>query len=436
VAWPLWAIAVLVLTSSLAFGVDVASAAQLTLQWVDNDGTSTFKVERKTGTGGSYAQIATTATGATGYTDTSVAVNTTYCYRVKASNAAGDSAYSNESCNSAAGTFDVTVAKAGTGAGTVLSSPTGINCGSDCYESFTAGTVVTLNATPASGSAFAGWSGGGCSGTAACTTSGNTAVTITANFSSSSSTPSYTLDVRKSGTGSGTVTSAPSGIWCGSDCAQAYPSGTTITLTATPSSGSTFSGWSGGGCSGTGSCTVRLSANTIVTAAFAGSTATQTYTVWPASAVPQTASFADGRPVTLGMKFRSDVPGSVIGIRFYKGSMNTGTHVGSLWTESGRLLAALRFTSETASGWQEARFDAPVAISANTTYVVSYHTTVGYYAVDPGYFTYRGVDTPPLHAPSSGSVSGNGVYRYGATNAFPYRTYNGSNYWVDVLFRR
>jgi hypothetical protein len=421
----------------LALGVEVASAAQLNLRWDDNDnGTSTFKIERKTGTSGTYAQIATTALGATSYVDTSVVANTTYCYRLKSSTSAGDSPYSNEACDSATSGFDVTVAKAGTGSGTVVSTPSGISCGTDCFQTFTAGTMVTLTATPASGSVFAGWSGGGCSGTAPCVISGNTAVTVTATFSASPTTSSYALNVTRSGTGTGTVTSAPSGIACGSDCYQSYTSGTTVTLTATPASGSTFSGWSGA-CSGTGSCTVSMTANRTVGAAFTTSTGTsQASTLWPASTVPRVASYGDPKGVTLGVKVRSDVAGYVTAVRFYKGWQNTGTHIGSLWSSSGSLIATVRFTNETASGWQEATFDTPVAIAANTTYVVSYHTTSGYYAVSTGYFNSRSVDTAPLHAPSSGSVGGNGVFRYGVTNAFPNQTYNGNNYWVDVVFRR
>ena len=88
-----------------------------------------------------------------------------------------------------------------------------------------------------------------------------------------SATPSstivqYTLTAAKSGTGSGTVTSSPSGINCGSACSSSYASGTAVTLTATADTDSVFAGWSGGGCSSTGTCTVTLSANTIVTAAF------------------------------------------------------------------------------------------------------------------------------------------------------------------------
>ena len=78
----------------------------------------------------------------------------------------------------------------------------------------------------------------------------------------------YTLTVEKSGTGSGTITSSPAGINCGSDCNESYDQGTSVTLTATPAPGSTFGGWSQGGCSGTGTCVVIMNADIAVTAAF------------------------------------------------------------------------------------------------------------------------------------------------------------------------
>ncbi len=80
--------------------------------------------------------------------------------------------------------------------------------------------------------------------------------------------PVYTLTVTKTGTGAGTVTSSPSGINCGADCTESYTESTAVTLTAIADAGSTFTGWSGGGCSGTGACTVTMNADTTITAAF------------------------------------------------------------------------------------------------------------------------------------------------------------------------
>ena len=79
---------------------------------------------------------------------------------------------------------------------------------------------------------------------------------------------SFKLTLSKGGNGSGTVTSSPSGIDCGPTCAADFSPGTQVTLTPTGTSGSTFGGWSGGGCSGSGNCTVTMNADTAVTAIF------------------------------------------------------------------------------------------------------------------------------------------------------------------------
>jgi hypothetical protein len=141
------------------------------------------------------------------------------------------------------------------------------------------------------------------------------------------------------------------------------------------------------------------------------------------------------RGVEVGVKFTSDVAGYVTGVRFYKGSLDTGVHTGELWSSSGQLLATVTFTNETASGWQQALFSTPVAITANTVYVVSYHTTAGYLAYTPNTLATSGVDNSPLHALENSTNSPDGVYVYGAS-AFP-SLYNGQapNYWVDVDFQ-
>ena len=149
--------------------------------------------------------------------------------------------------------------------------------------------------------------------------------------------------------------------------------------------------------------------------------------LWPASVTPAIVDSGDVDGVELGMKFTSDSNGTITGLRFYKSAANTGTHTASLWTASGQLLATATFTSETASGWQQVNFATPVAITAGTTYVASYHTTAGHYSVNQSYFgsTYT---SGPLHVAANG-----GVYLYG-TGGLPTSTYQGSNYWVDVLF--
>ncbi|MDF2705533.1 MAG: hypothetical protein K0R62_1185 [Nonomuraea muscovyensis] len=156
--------------------------------------------------------------------------------------------------------------------------------------------------------------------------------------------------------------------------------------------------------------------------------------LWNGQATPAVAAQPDAQPVTVGVKFRASTKGTVSGVRFYKGAQNTGTHVGSLWSASGDLLANATFTGETASGWQEVAFSTPVEISANTTYVASYHTTAGHYSITrPGFGS--AVTNGPLTALANGTDGGNGVYTYGSSNAFPTSTYQATNYWVDVVFQ-
>jgi hypothetical protein len=158
-------------------------------------------------------------------------------------------------------------------------------------------------------------------------------------------------------------------------------------------------------------------------------------TIWPSTAAPVGVDGGPDSPVEIGVKFTSDVAGTITGIRFYKASTNTGTHVGNLWTSTGTNLASATFTSESASGWQQVNFATPVAITANTVYVASYHANVGHYSADNGYFSGKGVDRPPLHALADGVAGANGAYTYGANSQFPTQGYISTNYWVDVVFQ-
>ena len=159
--------------------------------------------------------------------------------------------------------YTVTAAKSGSGTGSVTSTPAGINCGATCSAEVNSGDSITLTAAASADSTFAGWSGGGCYGVGTCVVTPTAATSVTATFTLST----YTLSVTNAGAGDGTVTSAPSGINCGIDCNEVYNHGTSVTLTATASSGSTFAGWSGG-CTGTGTCITSVTAATSVTATF------------------------------------------------------------------------------------------------------------------------------------------------------------------------
>jgi RHS repeat-associated protein/uncharacterized repeat protein (TIGR02543 family) len=191
------------------------------------------------------------------------------------------------------------VTQAGTGEATVTSLPSGIDCGDTCRAEFNRNSQITLTATAAAGSAFQRW-GGACHGTAStCTVTLKEAQNVTAI----SDRLPITLNVSKTGNGSGTVTSSPAGIDCGSVCSASFPQKLAahqnpefrkegkageddpqrkdddederhgkptvfVTLTATPAIGSTFDGWMGA-CTGSAStCTVTMDQSQTVTARF------------------------------------------------------------------------------------------------------------------------------------------------------------------------
>ena len=184
--------------------------------------------------------------------------------------------------------------------------------------------------------------------------------------------------------------------------------------------GFTYSISNGNG--GAASATVSLTVSAAVASLFS------------ASSTPGTITVNDPSAVELGVKFQAAAPGQIAGIRFYKGPQNTGTHIGNLWTIGGQLLGTVTFSNETPSGWQQMYFQTPVAVSAGTTYVASYHTSSGFYSADGNYFA-NALTNGPLTALASAGAGGNGVYAYGSASSFPANTYNAANYWVDVLFQ-
>jgi hypothetical protein len=143
--------------------------------------------------------------------------------------------------------------------------------------------------------------------------------------------------------------------------------------------------------------------------------------------------------IETAVKFQVSVSGYVTGIRFLKTSGNTGTHIGELYSyPGGTRLAAATFGTETATGWQYVYFATPVAITANTTYVAAYFSSLGNYEDDDHFFQVSTVNAPitGLADGGYGGPSGaNGVYKYTATAAYPSTdSGNQPNYWVDIIF--
>jgi len=144
---------------------------------------------------------------------------------------------------------------------------------------------------------------------------------------------------------------------------------------------------------------------------------------------PQLQNVSDGSSTNyeLGAKFTSNVAGHINAIRFWKSSRETGTHVGHIWSASGQLLASVTFANETSSGWQQQALPAPLAVNANTVYVVTVNTGNTYYSV-----TDTGFASKIVNHDLSSALGNNGVY--GPPGRFPTYTWETSNYFRDVVF--
>lgn len=177
----------------------------------------------------------------------------------------GGSHSSNHNSEPDPSVYTLSVNFTGSGDGFITSTPAGISCSENCDADFAEGTSVSLAVVVAPNATFTGWSGGACSGTGACVVNVTADTVVIANFELITNTLTVELD----GEGSGVVTSSPAGIDCGSTCTASFDNITEITLTASSTDGSTFTGWSGGDCSGTSTCVLTMTEDTTVTATFA-----------------------------------------------------------------------------------------------------------------------------------------------------------------------
>lgn len=246
------------------------------LYWTNSAGAPTIGRARLDGTGVNGAFI---TAGPTGSLPNGLAVSGQYLYwSLYGTNSIGraaldgspvDTAFIGSPSSRAQGPGSVSVSQYAlrvnpSGPGRITSAPRGIDCGSDCAEEYPEATSVRLSAVPGDAARFTGW-GGACSGLGSCTVFMVAPVAVTAAFAPvPPDSPVLTVSV----SGPGAVTSSPAGISCGSDCRQAFLAGTAVTLTPTPADNAVFTGWQGA-CTGTGPCTVSMSAARSVSAAFA-----------------------------------------------------------------------------------------------------------------------------------------------------------------------
>nr|WP_246378118.1 DUF4082 domain-containing protein [Nocardioides ginsengisegetis] len=149
-------------------------------------------------------------------------------------------------------------------------------------------------------------------------------------------------------------------------------------------------------------------------------------------AVPLVPAANDGAALELGLRFTPRVDGFVTGVRFYKGTGNNGTHVGSLWSPSGQRLAQVTFSGESPTGWQTATFSSAVPVSTGQTYTVSYTAPTGHYAVQLFAFSYRPVSAQPLAV--EGGLGSGAAGVFGTPGQLPVSTFQKANYYVDPVF--
>ncbi len=259
----------------------------------------------------------------------------------------------------------LTIKKAGTGTGKVSSSPAGIDCGSTCSALFDHGTEVTLTAKADPGSIFKGWSGAGCSGTATCKVTMSEAKEASAEFAKEEAAPTHKLTLATEGTGSGTVTSSPGLISCSPFCSDDFAVGTKVTLTATPTPGSTFYSWKrcdAGGVNGR-QCTVAMDKAKSVSAVFSttheltlskegGMGKVQSYPggiLCLANCSETTAAFLEGAKVSLkatpSKRFAlAEWTGDCTGTGACELTMGEGHEVGALFAEVPKHLLTLAKT--------------------------------------------------------------------------------------------
>jgi hypothetical protein len=290
--------------------------------------------------------------------------------------------------------------------------------------------VATINASGlatslAAGSTTIAASSGGVTGTTLLTVQPQPLVITTTSLSGGTVNSSYSAGIAATGGTTPYTWSISSGVLPGGLALNT----STGSITGNPTNAGTFNFTAQVSDSGNPAQTTNKAFSIIISAP------PSVVSIWSSSAAPASPDAGADNSVELGLRFKSDVNGTITGVRFYKSAANTGTHVGTLWTSAGTKLGSATFSGETASGWQQVTFTTPVAITSNTVYVASYHCTAGHYSEDDNYFSSSGVDNSPLHAPVNTGPAGNGLFIYNANTTFPTKTFKAANYWVDVTFK-
>ncbi|WP_439677420.1 DUF4082 domain-containing protein [Embleya sp. MST-111070] len=165
-----------------------------------------------------------------------------------------------------------------------------------------------------------------------------------------------------------------------------------------------------------------------------GSTQNIETSIWTGPVSPTTPNQTDNNSVEVGVKFRTTADGQIKSIRFWKLAGSTGPYAVSLWDKNTQTrLATVPNVNRTGTGWQTVDLPTPITVHAGVTYVASYFAPNGNYPANTASFS-QAVGNTMISALADGVDGGNGVYKYNAGSIYPTDSWNGSNYWVDVVF--
>lgn len=164
-----------------------------------------------------------------------------------------------------------------------------------------------------------------------------------------------------------------------------------------------------------------------------GSSSVCPCSIWSDDIEPPVPDAEDELATELGVRVRVDVDGVVTAIRYYKALLNTGVHIGHVWSEEGDVLATVQFDDESAEGWQEAELVQPLAVEAGVPFIVSYFAPDGHYAYIENYFG-SDIVSGPVRALADEPGAHNGIFIYDVAGGFPDDTNELANYWVDLVF--